>query len=194
MKSSNFAQLECSRRHSEPRHEGRFSLQRKVLPRGMLCRQWLLEEDGSYRKSVFFNAVGEQYIPIAFKAAAQADPGAKLYYNDYNMESPWASRKMDSAKRIIKLIKVRLNTPLGKTVVLMSGSLRGSRSAALTHNASPGQQGSPTTAQLTGYINDCLRASEVAIARMDVRIPTSNINAQALSGQAQSYKNVAAAC
>ena len=53
----------------------------------------------------------------------------------------------------------------------------------------------PTTAQLTGYIDDFASLGvEVAITEMDVRIPTSNINAQALSGQAQSYKNVAAAC
>jgi GH35 family endo-1,4-beta-xylanase len=53
----------------------------------------------------------------------------------------------------------------------------------------------PTAAQLTGYINDFAALGvEVAITEMDVRIPSNNVNAQALSGQAQSYKNVIAAC
>lgn len=47
-----------------------------------------LNEDGTYRKSVFYNLLGEDYIPYAFKLAAQAAPGAQLYYNDYNIEQP----------------------------------------------------------------------------------------------------------
>ncbi len=53
----------------------------------------------------------------------------------------------------------------------------------------------PTASQLTGYMNDFASLGvDVAITEMDVRIPANSINAQALSGQAQSYKNVVAAC
>lgn len=51
-----------------------------------------LEEDGTLRKSVFLNKLGENYIKEAFDLAAKADPSAELYYNDYNIEQP-AKRK-----------------------------------------------------------------------------------------------------
>ena len=51
-----------------------------------------LNEDGTLRKSVFLNKLGEGYIKEAFELAAKADPKAALYYNDYNIEQP-AKRK-----------------------------------------------------------------------------------------------------
>ena len=42
-------------------------------------------EDGSYRKSKFYEILGEEFIPLAFQYAHEADPEAELYYNDYNM-------------------------------------------------------------------------------------------------------------
>jgi GH35 family endo-1,4-beta-xylanase len=55
------------------------------------------------RNSQWVKALGPDFLTIAFKAAHDADPDAKLYYNDYNIE---AGPKHDSSlvllKRLIK--------------------------------------------------------------------------------------------
>lgn len=43
-------------------------------------------DDGSYRETIWFEYIGPEYIPLAFKWAREADPEAKLYYNDYGNE------------------------------------------------------------------------------------------------------------
>lgn len=45
-------------------------------------------EDGSYRKSKFYEIIGEEFVELAFQFAAEADPNAELYYNDYGMGNP----------------------------------------------------------------------------------------------------------
>lgn len=72
------------------------------------CYAWdvvneALEEDGSWRQSVFYQVLGEEYIKLAFQTAAEVDPDTKLYYNDYNIERP--SGKADGAVRIVKLLQ-----------------------------------------------------------------------------------------
>lgn len=42
-------------------------------------------EDGFYRKSKFYEILGEEFIPLAFQYAHEVDPDAELYYNDYGM-------------------------------------------------------------------------------------------------------------
>jgi endo-1,4-beta-xylanase len=47
-----------------------------------------LNEDGTYRKSIFFEKLGENFLIDAFKLAEKAAPNTELYYNDYNIEQP----------------------------------------------------------------------------------------------------------
>jgi endo-1,4-beta-xylanase len=61
-----------------------------------------LNEDGSMRRSPWFNIIGEDYIAHAFEYAHEADPKAELYYNDYNLEYE-AKRK--GAVELVKKLK-----------------------------------------------------------------------------------------
>jgi endo-1,4-beta-xylanase len=61
-----------------------------------------LNEDGTMRKSIFYDKLGESYIEKAFAAAQKAAPNTELYYNDYNIEQP---AKRRGAIEIIKRIK-----------------------------------------------------------------------------------------
>jgi endo-1,4-beta-xylanase len=61
-----------------------------------------LNEDGTYRESIFYKLMGENYIKEAFDLAAKADPNATLYYNDYNIEQP---KKRAGVIELIKKLK-----------------------------------------------------------------------------------------
>ena len=61
-----------------------------------------LNEDGTMRNSIFYRLLRDDYIVDAFRLAQAATPNSKLYYNDYNNESP---AKRAGTIRLIKLIK-----------------------------------------------------------------------------------------
>ncbi len=71
------------------------------------CYAWdvvneALLDDGSFRDSVFYQVLGPEYLSVAFEEAARADPEARLYYNDYNIESPGPKQRavLDIVRRL----------------------------------------------------------------------------------------------
>ena len=58
-----------------------------------------VSDDGSLRKSRYYEIIGPDYIKLAFQFARDADPDAQLYYNDY------ALTNKEKREGVIKLIK-----------------------------------------------------------------------------------------
>lgn len=59
-------------------------------------------EDGSFRPSIFYEVLGEEYISLAFRYAHEADPKAELYYNDYGMDR---STKREAVVKLVNKLK-----------------------------------------------------------------------------------------
>ena len=63
-----------------------------------------LDEDGTLRRTPWRDIIGNDYIAKAFEFAHQADPGAELYYNDFNLPKP---EKREGALGIVRALKAR---------------------------------------------------------------------------------------
>lgn len=50
-------------------------------------------EDGSLRRTIWLQHIGPTYIEIAFRAAHEANPEAKLFYNEFGLETNPTKRK-----------------------------------------------------------------------------------------------------
>jgi endo-1,4-beta-xylanase len=152
------------------------------------CTRWdvvneALEEDGTYRKSVWYNTIGEDFIVYAFKFASQVDPKAQLYYNDYNLE--YNGAKTDGAQRIVQLIK--------KAGVKINGV---GFQAHMTSEPTTSSGGGVTPSQQV--LSAALRKMtsqdvDVAYTEIDVRM---NLPAtmKKLNVQAKVYQRIAASC
>ncbi|CAG8028356.1 unnamed protein product [Penicillium olsonii] len=144
------------------------------------CYAWdvvneALNEDGTYRTNIFYQTIGEAYLPIAFATAAAADPDVKLYYNDYNIES--SGSKSTGAQRIIKLVQqygAKIDG-VGLQAHLIVGS-------------TPSQ-----SAQATNLAAFAALGVDIAYTELDIRM-TLPSTAALLAQQATDYKNTVAAC
>jgi len=56
-------------------------------------------------RNIWFEAMGEEYIDLAFKEAHEADPSAKLYLNDYGVENN--GQHWDALLALVKRLKQR---------------------------------------------------------------------------------------
>ncbi|MFD2034731.1 endo-1,4-beta-xylanase [Belliella marina] len=56
-------------------------------------------DDGSWRKSKFYEILGEDFMKLAFQFAHEADPEAELYYNDFSMAQP------GKREGVVKMVK-----------------------------------------------------------------------------------------
>ncbi|KAL2800374.1 glycoside hydrolase superfamily [Aspergillus keveii] len=144
------------------------------------CAHWdvvneALNEDGTYRTNIFYTTIGEAYLPIAFAAAAAADPTAKLYYNDYNLE--YGGNKAAGARRIVQLIQ--------NAGVKIDG---------VGLQAHFGVGTVPSRSSLASILNSFIALGvEVAYTEADVRIllPTT---ASTLAQQATDFRNLVGSC
>lgn len=120
--------------------------------------------------------LGTDFIPISFAAAAAADPAAKLYYNDFNLETSKA--KADGAVRIVQLLqaaKVRIDG-LGFQAHLDVGR-------------------TPNQTALTATLNRFAALGlEVAYTELDISHTKLPATAAALQQQAKDYVSVVGSC
>ena len=140
------------------------------------CYAWdvvneALNEDGTYRETVFYNTLGEDYIKLAFKTASKIDSKAKLYYNDYNLEYP--SAKTVAAQNIVKMLR--------KEGIRIDGVGLQSHLVA---------ESTPTIDQHIDAIRGFTKLGvEVALAELDIRL-TTPATEENLALQRAAYKNV----
>lgn len=152
-----------------------------------VCTRWdvvneALEENGTYRKSVWLDTIGEAYLPIAFRLAKKYDSKVALYYNDYNLE--YNSNKTAGAVRIVKLLQAY-------GVKIDGVGYQAHLASEVTTTAE-----GPTPDQNT--LEAALRATanlgvDVAYTEIDVRMNTP-ATPEKLQVQAAAYERIAKSC
>jgi len=133
----------------------------------------VFEENGNLRDSVWHKNLGNNFIAEAFKIAHAADPNAKLYINDYNVESKNA--KSDALYKLVSQLKSE-GVPVhgvGFQSHFISGGLPHDLTTNLERFSALGL--------------------DVAITELDIRIQSPTTPAK-LAQQAKEYASVIKSC
>jgi GH35 family endo-1,4-beta-xylanase len=64
-----------------------------------------ISDSGGLRNTPFLKTIGKEYFELAFRWAHEADPDAKLFYNDYNTDG--INRKSDDVYELVKELKAK---------------------------------------------------------------------------------------
>lgn len=75
------------------------------------------EDDGTPRKSLFYQILGTDYIPLAFQYAHEADPNIQLFYNDFSMN------KAQKVEGVANFFRPLIQQGLPVTAIGMQGHL-----------------------------------------------------------------------
>ncbi len=62
------------------------------------------DTDGSLRSSPWRRALGEDYVALAFRYAAEADPAAELFYNDFSIETTETAEGRAKTRAVLRLV------------------------------------------------------------------------------------------
>ncbi|QRV88249.1 endo-beta-1,4-xylanase [Ceratobasidium sp. AG-Ba] len=104
-----------------------------------VCNE-IFNDDGTYRSSVWYNVLGTGFVATAFNLAHAADPAAKLYINDYNLDNMgWAAPKVNAISNMVKS-QIAAGTPIHGigTQTHLSGGDTGGLAAAWATLANSG--------------------------------------------------------
>ncbi|GJC87647.1 endo-1,4-beta-xylanase 1 [Colletotrichum liriopes] len=146
------------------------------------CYAWdvaneAIDDQGNYRQdTTFYNVLGLDYLTLAFNTAHAADPAAKLYYNDYNIEN--VNAKQQKTLELVKFVQ-DAGAPIhgvGMQGHFIVGSM-------------PSQEDLETAAsQYTAL------GVEVAYTEFDVKFTSLPYTTTGLQSQADAYVAVINAC
>ncbi|KAI0327919.1 endo-1,4-beta xylanase [Cubamyces sp. BRFM 1775] len=131
-------------------------------------------DDGTFREDIFYNTLNTSYIPLALYAARAADPSAKLYINDYNIEGTGA--KSTALKNLVKSLKAD-GVPIDG-VGIQSHLIVGEVPSTFQQN-------------LEEFV---ALGVEVAITELDIRFESLPPDAAGIAQQKKDYETVVAAC
>ena len=131
-------------------------------------------DDGTLRRTMWLERIGPDYLDIAFRAAAEAAPRARLVYNDYGAEA--INTKSDGVYRLARQL-LDADVPLHGVGFQLHLTDKGVDVESFAHNLQ----------RFAGL------GLELYVTEMDVRLPLP-AGPEALAHQAAIYRGVLETC